>query len=307
MSSAAAVAVVVPVYNRARTVLRTLDSVAAQTAPPGRLVVVDDGSHDGTRESVERWSKEEVPDLEVAVLGGDHRGAAAARNRGTSAAPDAAYFAFLDSDDVWPDDFLARTTAALAAAPDAVAVSGDQIFVSRRRGERPRSLAGLAGDATTWLLLHSAGIASASLFRAEPVRRLGGFPEDLPTGHDLALFLSLSLAGPWLHVAGAPVTMTQGQAARAGEQPNLSHGIEDRQRRWAEIADRFVTTCGDDRFGRAHPVRRALARRWRRAGARLAASGRLEEARDCYRRSGRWSAWNRAWLRLALSYLPGAR
>src|SRR5262245_29153826 len=52
------IAVVVPVYNRATSMLPTLESIAAQTVPPQRLVVVDDGSRDDSAEAVERWVAE---------------------------------------------------------------------------------------------------------------------------------------------------------------------------------------------------------------------------------------------------------
>ena len=53
--SSADFAVVVPVYNRTTTVLEALDSIAAQSLPPGKVLVVDDGSTDGTARSVHDW------------------------------------------------------------------------------------------------------------------------------------------------------------------------------------------------------------------------------------------------------------
>lgn len=102
------ITVVVPVIDRAITVRPTLDSIAAQTRSPSRLVVVDDGSTDDTPDAVERWIAERRPPFECEVIRQSHRGASAARNVGLERCGSEGFVAFLDSDDVWPSDFLAR-------------------------------------------------------------------------------------------------------------------------------------------------------------------------------------------------------
>lgn len=214
------------------------------------------------------------------------------------------FLAFLDSDDLWPNDFVERTRAALVRDPMAVAVSCDQRLVKLRSGkERLRDLRGLAADATTWLFLNNAGIASATLFRGDRIRRLGGFSEAIPTGHDLDLFLRLSLQGPWRHVEGEPVTMVRGRARQVGEQRNLSESFADNHRQWVQILESFITNEGGAEVVPAHYVSRILAQRWHRAGRQLLHGRRPAEARDCFRRSCRWRKWNRAWVRLGLTYL----
>jgi hypothetical protein len=86
--------VVIPTYNRDALVAATLDSVFAQQCTDYEVIVVDDGSTDGTLERVAAFGDR------VRMLRQDHRGCAAARNLGAREAR-GEYLAFLDSDDLW--------------------------------------------------------------------------------------------------------------------------------------------------------------------------------------------------------------
>lgn len=86
--------VVIPTYNRARLLGETLDSVFAQTFKDYEVIVVDDGSTDGTADFVRRLGGR------VNFLTQRHRGPGAARNLGARQAS-GKYLAFLDSDDLW--------------------------------------------------------------------------------------------------------------------------------------------------------------------------------------------------------------
>src|SRR6056297_1399486 len=97
------VSVIVPTYNRADSLPRTIDSVLAQTHDDLELVVVDDASTDDTETVVERYEDDRVTYLEHAT----NRGGSAARNTGIRAS-DGDYVAFLDSDDEWHPEKLER-------------------------------------------------------------------------------------------------------------------------------------------------------------------------------------------------------
>lgn len=90
--------VVIPTYNREAYVAATLESLLAQECDDWELIVVDDGSTDRTLEVV-RQLCEALPGR-TQILEQDHRGCAAARNRGAEVAT-GEYLAFLDSDDLW--------------------------------------------------------------------------------------------------------------------------------------------------------------------------------------------------------------
>jgi len=118
------VSVVIPTFNRAPTIGRAIASVFGQTQPPSEIVVVDDGSTDGTVAVVGEFAGATVP---VRCLASNaNAGAQAARNRGIRAAR-GEWVAFLDSDDEWLPGKLARQLDALrgnAWQPETV-VHGD--------------------------------------------------------------------------------------------------------------------------------------------------------------------------------------
>src|SRR5262245_54482715 len=113
MATSTQVSVIVPTYNRAEMLRAALESVRAQTVPVREIVVVDDGSTDGTAGMVETLaaSAKGVP---VIYLRGEHtnrRGEA--RNRGVETSS-GKLLAFLDSDDLWKPQRVERQLVALA-------------------------------------------------------------------------------------------------------------------------------------------------------------------------------------------------
>ena len=106
--------ILIPAYEAERTIEATLRSVVAQTEGDFEVVVVDDGSSDGTGRVVEAFG-----DPRVRLLRQENGGPNAARNTGL-AATSGCYVALLDADDVWYPTYLEAMRAALDAAPDAV-------------------------------------------------------------------------------------------------------------------------------------------------------------------------------------------
>ena len=301
------VAVIVPVYNRRTLVLDALASVAAQSLHPRRLIVVDDGSTDETADSVRHWIAAAGPPFDTHLLCQENRGVSAARNQGIVAAGACRFLAFLDSDDIWPVDFLERTYQSLSSHPTAVAATCNRRFI--RSGDAETTLENLdqlAANASRWLFLNDGGIASVSLFRADNIKRLEGFTENLRTAEDMDLFFRLSLIGPWLHVPGEAVTMRRGLAPRRGEADNLSLHYSDKFRRTASVYDNFIERQGGKEVLPRRLYGPLLSKWWYRAGRELMRAGRTSEARDCFRRSTNRCFWNKAWLRLAQTYVARA-
>lgn len=290
--------VIVPVHNRASVVLDALQGVARQTLLPRKLIVVDDGSTDKTAESVTRWLREAQLPFFAELVRQPHRGVSSARNHGFAVAGSSATVAFLDSDDVWPADFLQRTYPGLMAAPDAVAVSCDRLYADICRPNRHDDLSSIADNATRWIFLNDGGIASCTLFKTRPVHELAGFDTSLRSGEDSDLFLRISLLGRWLYSSGAPVFFQHGKVQLSGEQASLSTAYTDCHRDWAIIHERFVSR-GDQSALSAADRRKGMSRRWYCAGKQLMEIGRLREARQCLQRALGWRWWNhKAWGRL---------
>jgi glycosyltransferase involved in cell wall biosynthesis len=105
------VSIILPTFNRVDVIGRAVSSVLRQTFHDWELIVVDDGSTDGTRARLEGL------DRRLRCIGQSNQGVYVARNTGLQAAR-GRYVTFLDSDDEWLPHFLALTTAFLRAHPD---------------------------------------------------------------------------------------------------------------------------------------------------------------------------------------------
>ena len=114
------VTAVIPTYNRAHLIGDALDSIAGQSYGPIEIVVIDDGSSDGTETVVQDWARAH-PDLSVRFVTQSHMGGNAARNRGIAEAR-GEYVAFLDSDDRWVAEKIALQLALMGARPEVGAV-----------------------------------------------------------------------------------------------------------------------------------------------------------------------------------------
>jgi glycosyltransferase involved in cell wall biosynthesis len=109
------VTVVIPAFNVARTLARTLQSVVGQSHSALEIIVVDDGSTDGTSAIASEWA---ARDARIRVVRQANRGLSGARNRGMDEAA-GEFVAPLDADDLWHPEKIARQLAAIEALPNA--------------------------------------------------------------------------------------------------------------------------------------------------------------------------------------------
>jgi glycosyltransferase involved in cell wall biosynthesis len=176
------VSVIIPTYNRSAMVREAIASVLAQCDADFELIVVDDGSTDGTLEMLAGLDG-------VSVARTEHRGVAAARNYGVTMAH-APLIAFLDSDDLWAPDKLRRQLDFMRQFPDCAISQTSELWI-RDGGRVNPGLRHLkrAGDIfldslQTCLISPSAVILKTDLFHS-----LGGFDEDLAAAEDYDLWL----------------------------------------------------------------------------------------------------------------------
>ncbi|HEC15231.1 MAG TPA: glycosyltransferase family 2 protein [Sedimenticola sp.] len=123
------VSVIMPVYNAAATLQRAVASVFAQTRPPAEIILIDDGSSDGSWDVMRRLADEPGrPPVRLLRLD-RNAGAAEARNAGWALASQE-YVAFIDADDAWHPRKLEIQQGWLAAHPE-VALCGHRVEVCR--------------------------------------------------------------------------------------------------------------------------------------------------------------------------------
>lgn len=181
--SAPEVSVVLPVYDGARHLAESIESVLAQTYASVELIVVDDGSTDESARIADGYAASGVR-----VLRQENAGTAAARNAGILAAR-GGLVAHLDADDVWLPDGLRRRVEALLADESADVASGRiEPFFSPELRERDR--AGLRPPPP--LVAH---VAPAMLLRRRAYDRVGLYDASLRAGQDLEWLLRAREAG----------------------------------------------------------------------------------------------------------------
>jgi glycosyltransferase involved in cell wall biosynthesis len=215
------VSVVIPTHNRAHLIIDALSSAVAQSWRPIEIIVVDDGSTDGTPDEVKRWHAATAPEISVQVIAQRSAGGNAARNNGSSAAR-GDFIAFLDSDDVWHPSKLRKQMAVLRARPQFVAVycgirevraeTGDVLVDSRRsypQGELLEKL--LVADVT-------APTSTCLVYRAA-FERAGMFDTELSARQDWDLWIRLSLQGGIGAVEEALVDMRHHDGPRTISNP----------------------------------------------------------------------------------------
>lgn len=106
--------VIIPTYNRASFVTKAIDSVLRQSFNDYEIIVVDDGSTDITKQALQQYGKR------ITVVHQANSGVSAARNRGIGNA-NGKWIAFLDSDDEWKENYLARQLDQINSNPDVIA------------------------------------------------------------------------------------------------------------------------------------------------------------------------------------------
>jgi glycosyltransferase involved in cell wall biosynthesis len=184
---APAFSVVIPVYNGEKTLADAVRSALAQEPPPLEVLVVDDGSTDGSRAVAGAFGGR------VRVLSGPNAGPSAARNRGAREAR-GSWIAFLDADDLWEPGLLAAAAENLAAHPE----TGLLCFGVRvLEGDRPtahvihKKTSG-AVYTTDGLLEGDVGTICTPLVARDVFLAAGGFEETLRANEDCHLWLRLS-------------------------------------------------------------------------------------------------------------------
>lgn len=282
MPALAKISVVIPCYNAAPYIAATLRSVWAQADVELQVIVVDDGSTDGSPELVVR----DFP--QVQLLRQPNRGVGAARNLGIAEAVHP-WVAFVDADDIWLPGKLQAQCALLQAHPEARMAYAAWAVWPSVDAEPPAALlaelqaasadtalwAGASGWIYPELLLDCCVWTSTVLVERRLLEELGGFDVNLRIGEDYDLWLRASRLTPILRLA-QPLALyrhhPQGVTKRAPRANHKGQVVGQALSRWGLASP-------DGRLAPRRAVMRNLARSWGDfAGAQLTA-GQLPEAR----------------------------
>lgn len=183
--------VVVPVYNRADRVASTLDSIAAQTCLPGRVIVVDDGSTDGSSDAVSRWIAENPLGKRFELIRAQHGGAAASRNVGLDTVT-TRWTMFFDSDDTMEPGHIALARSGVS---DDVDIVGWNALNHRRNGSR--CLFKFHRRDRLWNnLMHGTFGTQRYMARTSLFRKVGGWNPDAVVWNDIELGTRLLALNP---------------------------------------------------------------------------------------------------------------
>jgi len=191
------VSVIVPVFNAAKTIAQAIASVRAQTFADFEIIVADDGSTDGSLEILRRFG------AGIKIVEQNNRGPSAARNLAVTNSS-GEFLGFLDADDWWQPQFLAKMLAALERAPECVMAYCDlqlvdslgapfQTSLMAVRENRAPSLQDMLE--TLWPIMPSGVVIRRSALEA-----VGGYPEELRAFEDVYLWMLLREQGPFAYV-----------------------------------------------------------------------------------------------------------
>ena len=256
------VSVIIPTHDRRALVMEAIDSVRAQSHEPIELIVVDDGSTDGTPERLRA-------EPGIRLLRIDHTGRpGAVRNAGVAIAT-GEYIAFLDSDDLWMPDKLTLQMELLRASPGVPIVHSRELWLRDGRpvsqsGQRHRRAGWLFADAVRKCII---GPSTVVLHR-DVLGAVGGFREDLEIAEDYELWLRVTVRFPVAYCDRPLVTKRAGH----GDQLSERYGQIERFR-----IDALAPLVAADRWTEPE---RSIARRELARKCRIHAAGAGKRGRD---------------------------
>jgi glycosyltransferase involved in cell wall biosynthesis len=193
---------IVPVYNRADLIENTLDSILRQEYQDTEIIVVDDGSTDGTLKSLAKYENN------IKVIQQQNKGPGAARNLGIRYAQ-GQYITFIDSDDLWFPWTLSKYKETIVKKNFPVFIVGESIsFWSENEVELIQSSSIIlqsfddyysSSKQSLWLL--PGGVA----IRADILNKVKGFTNKWINAEDSDLWLKLGTAKGFVHIQSPPI------------------------------------------------------------------------------------------------------
>lgn len=183
------ISIVIPLYNKKDCIRKTIDSVLAQSFKDFEVIVVDDGSKDGSAEVVSS-----IPDTRIRVISKANGGPSSARNRGIEEAK-GDIIAFIDADDVWASDHLSALNQLTIDYPDAVIYGMNYGFIENGRMSQTDVVPFRGYLNEGWDCFPFFFWTSSTGCRKKALDKVGRFDERMMYGEDCDLWFRLLLEG----------------------------------------------------------------------------------------------------------------
>jgi glycosyltransferase involved in cell wall biosynthesis len=197
------VSVIIPTYNRAAFVAKAVDSVLSQTFTDYELIVVDDGSTDGTKDNLNKYGDR------IIYIYQDNSGVSAARNAGITVSR-GEWLAFLDSDDEWKPDYLAKQIRQANTIARLCMQSANCLFTYDNEGD-PQTYFELNGamaafkgkdyllieEPFAFVVSHGPWQVGSTIVRRDAASAAGLFDTNLTLSEDFDFMARVSLQGPF--------------------------------------------------------------------------------------------------------------
>lgn len=197
------VSVIIPTYNRSELLQEAIGSVLSQSFTDYELIIVDDGSTDDTLKRLLFYGES------IRVIHRNNQGVSSARNTGIASSC-GSLIAFLDSDDLWRPDKLARQVEFFQKNPDALICQTNEIWIRNgirvNPGQRHLKKSGMIFEPSLKLCLVS---PSAVMIKRGMLDRIGLFDERLPACEDYDLWLRVSCRYP-VYLIDEPLVIKRG-------------------------------------------------------------------------------------------------
>lgn len=177
--------IIIPTYNVERYVVEAVNSALEQTLSQIEVIVVDDGSTDGTKERLA-----EVKDSRLFVFHQENRGLSGARNTGIRKAR-STYIGFLDGDDIWYPEKGATHVAVLDRHPEVGVVHSHFVYLDETSRRTAQLLTTRVSDPSLEQLIVRNCISASVVVRASLFDKAGLFDEDLRSNEDWEMWVRL--------------------------------------------------------------------------------------------------------------------
>lgn len=261
MPSPPIVSVIIPTFNRASMVLEAAQSVCQQTFQDFELIIIDDGSTDGTAEELKKIARPFHYRFQ------ENQGVSKARNQGIQVAR-GKWIAFLDSDDLWRPQKLETQMRFFSEHPEARICQTEEIWIRNGRRVNPQKKhQKVSGPIFAPSLVLCLVSPSAVMIQKKLFDQVGFFDETLPACEDYDLWLRIASELP-IYLIDRPLVIKRG-----GHPDQLSHTTPALDRYRIQALEKLLSS------GRLSPEQVALACQELEIKCRIYGQGCLKRGR----------------------------